>query len=40
MPKPDKHAAASQAVDILEEIATMLVCTKNAIHFIRLSISS
>jgi hypothetical protein len=23
--KPDKHAAASQAVDILEEIAAMLV---------------
>lgn len=25
MPKPDKHVAASQAVDILEEISTMLV---------------
>lgn len=26
MPKPDKHAAASQAVDILEEISAMLNC--------------
>ncbi|PKK46927.1 hypothetical protein CI102_9887 [Trichoderma harzianum] len=26
MPKPDKHVAASQAVDILEEISTMLNC--------------
>ncbi|KAF4123739.1 mitotic-spindle organizing protein 1 [Geosmithia morbida] len=26
MPEPDKHAAAKQAVDILDEIATILNC--------------
>lgn len=31
--KPDKHAAASQAVDILEEIAAMLVRPSILISF-------